>query len=80
MCLKLNGDNKVVGSKETLQAINSGKAERIYVANDIDENIKNSLIDAARNSNINIELVDSKMKLGRACGIDVAAASAALLK
>ncbi len=80
MCVKLDGDNKVVGSKETLQAINSGKADRIFVAKDIDENIKNSLIYAARNSNINIEIVDSKMKLGRACGIDVAAASAALLK
>ena len=80
MFLKLDGNKKVVGSKETLQAINSGKAERIYVAKDIDKKIKNSLIDAARNSNINIEIVDSKMKLGRACGIDVAAASAALLK
>lgn len=71
---------KVVGTKETLQAIYSGYAVQIFVASDADKKIKNKIINAAKSFNINIEIVDSKMKLGRACGIDVAAASAALLK
>ena len=80
MLTELEKKAKVVGTKETLQAIDSGNAVHVFIAEDSDNKIKNKIINAAKSSNIDLRIVDSKMKLGRACGIDVAAASAALLK
>ncbi|MGM0438273.1 MAG: ribosomal L7Ae/L30e/S12e/Gadd45 family protein [Bacillota bacterium] len=76
----LTQEKKVVGSKETLQAIRNGKADCVFIAKDSDKELKNKILSEAKNSNINIEEIESKMKLGRVCGIEVAAASAALLK
>ncbi|AZO96552.1 50S ribosomal protein L7ae-like protein [Iocasia frigidifontis] len=72
--------NKVVGTKQTLHVINNGKAAKIFIAEDIDKHIKTKLIEASRKNNLSVEKVESKLKLGRACGIDVSAACAALLK
>ncbi len=80
MTLNLDCDNIVVGKKETLQLIRTKKVQKVFIAQDVDEDIKDKLINAAKNYNIEFKLVDSKMKLGRECGIDVAASSAALLK
>lgn len=80
MTLNLDCDNIVVGRKETLQLIRTKKVQKVFVAQDIDKDIKDKLVNAAKNYNIELILVDSKMKLGRECGIDVAASSAALLK
>ncbi|HKL76259.1 MAG TPA: ribosomal L7Ae/L30e/S12e/Gadd45 family protein [Halanaerobiales bacterium] len=76
----LRHKRKVVGSKETLQAIKKGKADCVFIAKDSDTKLKNEILNEAKNSNINIKEIDSKMQLGRVCGIEVAAASAALLK
>ena len=78
--IDLGKQKKVVGSQETLQAIKSKKTHCVYIAKDTDENLKNEIINEAKNSNINIKEIESKMQLGRVCGIEVAAASAALLK
>ena len=69
-----------MGTKETLRAIKKGRVYRIFLAEDIDDDLKDKIYKAAESSNIKINVVESKLKLGRACGIDVAAASAALLK
>jgi large subunit ribosomal protein L7A len=72
--------NRVVGRKQTLNAINQGKAEAVFLAEDTDEHIKQEIISASKENNVQIIEVESKLKLGRACGIDVSAACAALLK
>jgi large subunit ribosomal protein L7A len=71
---------KVVGTKQTLQVINNNKAAVVFLAKDTDQHIKNMITQASRKNNVSIEMVESKLKLGRACGIDVSAACAALLK
>lgn len=71
---------KVVGTKQTLKSINSGLAAKVYVAVDIDEKIKKEILQASREKNVSVETVESKLTLGRACGIEVSAACAALLK
>ena len=78
--VNLSQKKKVVGSKETLQAIKNKSAHCVFVARDSDLEIKNKIITEAKKSNINIKEIESKMQLGRVCGIEVAAASAALLK
>jgi len=76
----LSQKKKVVGSKQTLQAIKNGNANCVFIAKDSDSELKNKILNEAKNSNINIKEIESKMQLGRVCGIEVAAASAALLK
>lgn len=76
----LSQKKKVVGSKQTLQAIKNENADCVFIAKDSDKELKNKILNEAKNSNINIKEIDSKMQLGRVCGIEVAAASAALLK
>jgi len=70
----------IVGTKQTLKAINNNQVIKVFVANDIDQQIKKELLDAVKKHEILLEMVDSKLKLGGECGIDVSAASAALLK
>lgn len=71
---------KVIGTKQTLNVIVNGKAKKVYLAQDVDQHIIDKIIQVSKENNVLIETVESKLKLGRACGIDVAAACAALLK
>lgn len=71
---------KVVGKKQTINAIKEGKAAAVFLAEDTDDHIKQEIIQISEENNIPIISVDSKLKLGRACGIDVPAACATLLK
>lgn len=73
---------KVVGTKETLKAINNCHRDiiKVFIAEDIDQRLKEQLLQAVKRNNIPVETVDSRLKLGRACGIDISAACAALLK
>lgn len=70
----------LVGSKQTLKAIANNQAKMIFLAKDIDQPLKKEILEAVNNNNIPFEIVESKDELGRICGIDVSAASAALLK
>ncbi len=70
----------VVGTKQTLKAIKERRVSKVFLADDIDRHIKEEILYVVKDNNIPFEMVESKMKLGRECGIDVSAASAALLK
>ncbi|MGM0601919.1 MAG: ribosomal L7Ae/L30e/S12e/Gadd45 family protein [Bacillota bacterium] len=70
----------IVGTKQTLKAIKEKRVSKVFLADDIDQHIKEEILYAVKDNNIPFEMVESKMKLGRECGIDVSAASAALLK
>ncbi|ADQ15345.1 ribosomal L7Ae/L30e/S12e/Gadd45 family protein [Halanaerobium hydrogeniformans] len=76
-----NNNNKMlVGSKQTLKAIKNNEVKKIFLAEDIDQPLKFKILQAVKNNNIPIEIFASKNELGRVCGIDVSAATAALLK
>ena len=70
----------LVGSKQTLKAIANNEAKMIFLAKDIDQPLKKEILKAINDNNISFKIVESKSELGRVCGIDVSAASAALLK
>lgn len=72
--------NKVVGLKQTLKVINNGQAAKVFLAEDVDQHIKDKILQASKDYDVLVETVESKLTLGRACGIDVAAACAAILK
>lgn len=76
-----NNDIKMlVGSKQTLKAIQNDEVKKIFLAEDIDQPLKLKILQAVKDNNIPIEIFASKSELGRVCGIDVSAATAALLK
>jgi len=71
---------KVVGTKETLKAIKKNQVSKVFLAADIDEELYKQIHEVLQKTSIPVEYIDSKLKLGRVCGVDVATASAALLK
>ena len=64
----------VVGMKETEEAA------CVFIASDCDERISRPLMEACQSSGIPVEQGFTKKEIGRACGIKVKAASAAVLK
>ena len=69
-----------VGIKQTSRAISEGKAFKVYIAKDADPYMVCSLIELTEASQIPIELVETMKELGKACKIDVGAATAVILK
>lgn len=70
----------VSGAKQTIRAIRSGRAERVYIAADAAEMVAAPVRAAAREARIPVEEESSMRELGRACGLDVGCACAACLK
>ncbi|WP_018663967.1 50S ribosomal protein L7ae-like protein [Heyndrickxia acidiproducens] len=69
----------IVGTKQTVKALKSGKADELLVAEDADPNITNKVISIAEAFQIPVTTVESKKQLGKACGIEVGAATVALI-
>ena len=76
----LQHEKKAVGIKQTTKAIKQDIAKVLYVAEDADAFLIEQLIDAARSKHVEVVKVETMKKLGKACGIDVGAAAAAILK
>lgn len=70
----------VVGTKQVKRAISSGKAELVLLAKDTEEKVIREVIAICEDKDIEIKYVSTMVELGKTCGIDVKAASAALLK
>lgn len=74
-----NARHKTVGTKQTLKAASRRLAKEVFIAKDADEFVVRNLIRTCNEQGIQITYVDSMAELGRACGIKVGAASAAIL-
>ena len=70
---------RTVGTKQTLRAVERGQAERVYVARDADGHIVRALLGLCRQRGLPVFEVESMQVLGRTCGVEVGAASAAIL-
>jgi len=75
-----NSRNRVVGTKQTARAIQTGQASKVFVARDAERKVVEPILERCREAGIEVCFVDSMMELGRTCGIKVGAAVAALLK
>lgn len=80
MTNRLKCDNKVVGIKQVKRAINNSETSTVFVAEDADKAITADVLKLCENKQIQIVHVDNMDELGKACGIDINAAVAALLK
>ena len=71
---------KVIGLKQVKKAVNKGLAEKVFIANDAEPHIKEPLKKLCEQKGAEFELVESMKALGQACGIDVGAATVAIVK
>lgn len=68
----------IVGTKQTLKALQDGIAREVVLASDADDRIKTNVLTAAQENSVPVHTVDSMKKLGKACGIEVGAAAVAI--
>jgi large subunit ribosomal protein L7A len=69
----------VVGAKETKKALARGRVAVLYLARDAEERIVGPLREMASAAGVEIVEAPTMAELGKACGIDVGAAAAAIL-
>ncbi|MGE6489590.1 ribosomal L7Ae/L30e/S12e/Gadd45 family protein [Paenisporosarcina sp. NPDC076898] len=68
----------VIGTKQTVKAIHGGHVVEILVARDADNRITQPAIQLAEEKGVKIDFVESKIELGKACGLQVGAAVVAI--
>ncbi|MVP02263.1 ribosomal L7Ae/L30e/S12e/Gadd45 family protein [Paenibacillus lutrae] len=68
-----------VGTKQATKSVELGKALEVIVAKDADPRMIDKIVNLCLKSGIEITYVDSMKLLGKACGIDVGAAVAAII-
>jgi large subunit ribosomal protein L7A len=74
-----NAERRMVGTKQVLRAIDEGRVAVAYTAADADLLLTKRVVDRCYERDIPCKQVGSMAELGRACGIDVGTAAAAVL-
>ena len=68
----------IIGTKQTVKALKSGIVQEVIVARDADDRMTEQIIQLALEKGVRIEVADSRLKLGKAYGINVGAAAVAI--
>jgi large subunit ribosomal protein L7A len=71
---------RVVGARQVLRAINENALAQAFVARDADPFVTRPIVDACEKSGVRFTEIDTMARLGAACGIDVKASVAGVLK
>ncbi len=71
---------KTVGTKQTLKALEKGLARTVFVALDAEQHVIRPLIQICHDKNIPVVQIDFMKDLGKACGIEVGCAAAAVIE
>jgi large subunit ribosomal protein L7A len=69
----------IIGTKQTLKALQNGIVKELVVAEDADQRVVNKAIHLANEKHVPVITVESMKRLGKACGIDVGAATVAII-
>ena len=75
----IDGRKAVVGSKQLRKALQAGRAEYVYLAENADPAITEPIEQMCGELHIQITWVRTMAELGQKCGIEVGAAAAAVL-
>ncbi|GEN31968.1 large subunit ribosomal protein L7A [Cerasibacillus quisquiliarum] len=70
----------IIGTKQSLKAMKNGDVSEVFIAEDADRKVTQGVIDLAEELSIPCHYVDSKKRLGQACGIEVHAATVSIRK
>ena len=77
---ELKNGPHTVGLRTTLRAVQSGKALRVYVAEDADVFVRRRVQEVCAAQDVECVKVPAMKELGSACSLQVKAACAALLR
>ena len=80
MLQALNKDAKVTGLKQSQRAVAEGKARHAFIAADAEMRLTTAFRALCEEHGVEITEVETMRELGIACGIQVGAAVAVLLK
>ena len=80
MLEKLKAANKIVGIKQLRKALLASHVETVFLADDADPGLTEPLLALCRAQQVRVVSVSTKRELGQACGIEVGAAAAGILK
>lgn len=78
--LNKRGSGQVTGLKETQKKLLKGAVAVLYIADDADQALTGPVAQQAAEQGVEIVRVPTMKELGRAAGIEVGAAVAAILK
>lgn len=79
MLEELKTASKVVGIKQIRKLLPTGRAKKVFVAQNADPMLTEPILTLCEQYEIEIETVETMRQLGDACEISVEAAAAALL-
>ncbi len=68
-----------VGTKQAARALNTRDVSEVIIAMDADPRLTSKIVEIANETKVPISYVDSKKKLGKSCGINVASAVVAIV-
>jgi large subunit ribosomal protein L7A len=71
---------KTVGVKQSTKALENGVVASAFIAKDCEQRVVKGIIELCEKLSVPIEYVDSMKQLGKACGIEVDASVACILK
>ena len=71
---------KAIGTKAVLRALTNQDAACVYVASDIDTFLYQKVTRACADVNVPVRKVESNKALGKACGLSIGCAAAAICK
>ena len=73
-------DQMIVGAKQLRKALRAGRVRQVYLAVNADPAVTEPLALACNENSVPVAWIRSMSELGRACGIDVGAATAAVVE
>lgn len=79
MLTELSQCPSVVGAKQVRRAVENGTARKVFLSDDADPRLTEPLSRLCAERGVEVESVPAMKALGKACGISVPAAVAAIL-
>ena len=76
---ELSRQKIVVGAKQLRKSLKAGSACKVYLAENADPAVTEPLAALCQENNVSVFWIRSMTELGKACGIDVGAAAAAVI-
>lgn len=76
----LKSAKKAIGIKQSVKAVENNSVDTVFIAADADERVVAKLKELCEENSIDVVITESMKALGKACGIEVGAAAACLLK
>lgn len=71
---------RVVGIRQVMRALREEKAEKVYLADDVSDEICTQVLEAAAGKNVPVQRVITMRALSHMCHVDVPASCAAIMK